>query len=432
MTHDLAEAAFFARRLVLLRAGARSSSRARSKTLLRTPAEPFVTHFVEAQRRLTVTRNGRVSVKRASASALLVVRGARRRARRAPPGAAAPRGIEGLRRVGDPGRGRRTAGGRRRERPVEDRRALGGTRLCWDALVGGALDLYPEYTGTLRQEILRGDEHPRRARRRVRATLAALRATLAARGLGFIGPLGFDNRYALAMREEMAARLGIRDASPICRPPPRAAHRPQQRVLAQARRLAGPGGALCAPGRAGPGARSRAGDPRPRHRRARRDRHLFDGRRDRRDGLRVLADDRGFFPRYQAILLYRRDAEARWPAAFAALAPPVRADRRRHDDAPQRAREAGQGPRADRRRGLRRRAVRRSRGGPHRARRGGRRSGVGRASTWRWSPCRWLAAILCALPLGDPGGAPAAAGAGRAGRWSGSSRRSRRWRCWCS
>ena len=38
-----------------------------------------------------------------------------------------------------------------------------------------------------------------------------------------------------------------------------------------------------------------------------------------RDGLRVLADDRGFFPRYQAILLYRRDAEARWPAAFAAL-----------------------------------------------------------------------------------------------------------------
>jgi osmoprotectant transport system permease protein len=38
-----------------------------------------------------------------------------------------------------------------------------------------------------------------------------------------------------------------------------------------------------------------------------------------RDGLRVLHDDRGYFPRYQAILLYRRDAEARWPAAFAAL-----------------------------------------------------------------------------------------------------------------
>jgi osmoprotectant transport system permease protein len=39
----------------------------------------------------------------------------------------------------------------------------------------------------------------------------------------------------------------------------------------------------------------------------------------RRAGLRVLDDDRGFFPGYQAIFLYRRDAEARWPAAFEAV-----------------------------------------------------------------------------------------------------------------
>ena len=37
--------------------------------------------------------------------------------------------------------------------PVEDWRALGGSRLCWDALTAGALDVYPEYTGTLREEI---------------------------------------------------------------------------------------------------------------------------------------------------------------------------------------------------------------------------------------------------------------------------------------
>jgi osmoprotectant transport system ATP-binding protein len=57
VTHDLAEAAFFARRLVLLRQG-RVVQQGSIETLLREPAEPFVTHFVEAQRRLTVTRTG--------------------------------------------------------------------------------------------------------------------------------------------------------------------------------------------------------------------------------------------------------------------------------------------------------------------------------------------------------------------------------------
>jgi osmoprotectant transport system ATP-binding protein len=57
VTHDLAEAAFFARRLVLLRQG-RIVQQGSIETLLREPAEPFVTHFVEAQRRLTVTGTG--------------------------------------------------------------------------------------------------------------------------------------------------------------------------------------------------------------------------------------------------------------------------------------------------------------------------------------------------------------------------------------
>jgi osmoprotectant transport system ATP-binding protein len=57
VTHDLAEAAFFARRLVLLRDG-RIVQQGSIEALLRAPAEPFVTHFVEAQRRLTVTPTG--------------------------------------------------------------------------------------------------------------------------------------------------------------------------------------------------------------------------------------------------------------------------------------------------------------------------------------------------------------------------------------
>src|SRR4051794_41023375 len=37
---------------------------------------------------------------------------------------------------------------------VTHRRELGGTRVLWDALGRGELDLYPQYTGTLRAELL--------------------------------------------------------------------------------------------------------------------------------------------------------------------------------------------------------------------------------------------------------------------------------------
>src|SRR5690606_15003017 len=37
---------------------------------------------------------------------------------------------------------------------VEHRRQLGGTRILWRALLGGEIDAYPEYTGTLAQELL--------------------------------------------------------------------------------------------------------------------------------------------------------------------------------------------------------------------------------------------------------------------------------------
>ena len=39
---------------------------------------------------------------------------------------------------------------------VEHRRELGGTQVLWKALLRGEIDAYPEYTGTIRQEILGG------------------------------------------------------------------------------------------------------------------------------------------------------------------------------------------------------------------------------------------------------------------------------------
>jgi osmoprotectant transport system permease protein len=194
--------------------------------------------------------------------------------------------------------------------PVEARRALGGTRLCWDALIAGALDVYPEYTGTLREEILTDGAAP--------ADLDSLRAALAARGIGFIGPLGFDNRYALAMREAAAARLGIGAISDLARHPGLRIGLSNEFMR---RRDGWPG---LAAHYALPAAQAQGLD----HELA--IRGLGAGALDvtdvystdaeiARDGLRVLADDRNYFPRYQAILLYRRDAQARWPAAFTAM-----------------------------------------------------------------------------------------------------------------
>lgn len=86
-----------------------------------------------------------------------------------------------------------------RHRPTVHRRALGGTRVLWRALLQDEIDLYVDYTGTLRQELL-----PRAA-----PGEAGLIAALAAQGLRLGPALGFANSYAIGMREERAAALGI-------------------------------------------------------------------------------------------------------------------------------------------------------------------------------------------------------------------------------
>jgi osmoprotectant transport system permease protein len=90
--------------------------------------------------------------------------------------------------------------------PVEHRQGMGGTIILWEALRGGQIDAYPEYTGTIAQEILKGD-----------STLSTdqIREALAKIGVGMTNPLGFNNTYALVMRRSEAERLGIRAISDL-------------------------------------------------------------------------------------------------------------------------------------------------------------------------------------------------------------------------
>jgi osmoprotectant transport system permease protein len=186
---------------------------------------------------------------------------------------------------------------------------LGNTGIVFAALTAGSIDLYPEYTGTIAKEILRLEGRP---------GLAELDRALAPLGLGAGFPLGFNNSYALAMREERAQALAVRTVSDLARHPGLRLGLSQEFIgradgwpgLKAAYRLP-----QATPSGLDHGLAYEA---------------IGAGQIDVMDvyttdakiaryGLRVLRDDRGFFPRYDAVLLYRRDAPARHPEAFAAL-----------------------------------------------------------------------------------------------------------------
>ena len=83
---------------------------------------------------------------------------------------------------------------------VQLRPGMGGTIILWQALSEGQIDVYPEYTGTIGEEILK-----------TKQPLAAdeMRAALRKFGVGMSADLGFNNTYALVMRRTEAKKLGI-------------------------------------------------------------------------------------------------------------------------------------------------------------------------------------------------------------------------------
>ena len=84
---------------------------------------------------------------------------------------------------------------------VERRFNLAGTQVCFEALRSGAVDLYPEYTGTGLLSILGAEPAGDPT-----ATLVAVRSRFLARwDLHWLAPLGFENAYAIAVPRRLAA-----------------------------------------------------------------------------------------------------------------------------------------------------------------------------------------------------------------------------------
>jgi len=186
---------------------------------------------------------------------------------------------------------------------------MGNTAILYAALRAGSIDLYPEYLGTIELEIL----HHARAG----ASLAQLNAELEPLGLGIALPWGFANRYALGVRRDTALALHLARTSDL------AAH-PELRAGLSHEFLGRADGWQGLAARYGLHNPARGLDHGLSFEALQAgqidciDVYTTDAKIARYD-IVVLDDDRGYFPPYDAVVLYRRAAVARYPAAWAAL-----------------------------------------------------------------------------------------------------------------
>jgi osmoprotectant transport system permease protein len=195
------------------------------------------------------------------------------------------------------------------EGAVVHRPGLGNTGIVFEALKTGAIDVYPEYTGTIAREILKREDNP---------DLAEINRALAPLGIAAAVPLGFNNTYALAMRAKQAAALGITRISQL------APHQGLRFGLSQEFIARNDGWSGLARRYA-----MSAIEPRGLE-------HglafeaIATGQIDVVDiystdakitafDLTVLADDLEYFPKYDAVLLFRTDVPRRFPQAWQKL-----------------------------------------------------------------------------------------------------------------
>jgi osmoprotectant transport system substrate-binding protein len=209
---------------------------------------------------------------------------------------------------------------------VERRFYLAGSYICHQALVAGRIDAYVEYTGTALTAILKQpvDRDPQTVFKTVSSLYAnRYRVTVAP-------PLGFENTFAMVIRGNDAQRLHLATLSQA------AQYTPQWRLGVGYEFEQRPDGL---PGLSAAYDLRFDGAPRTmdlgllyRALNARQVDMIAANSTDgpiQAFGLVTLADDRHYFPPYQAVPLVRDEALARWPeiqAALDALAGRITAD----------------------------------------------------------------------------------------------------------
>jgi glycine betaine/choline ABC-type transport system substrate-binding protein len=190
---------------------------------------------------------------------------------------------------------------------VDRRLNMGGTFVCDSAIRSGAIDAYVEYSGTALTAILKQPN-------------ANVADAYAKRGLRWSPPLGFNNTFAMIVRQSDAARLGLRTISDLARVAAtdqpgfgyefterpdgwsglqrayglRFAHAPRTMDLGLTYKALASGQVDLIAGNSTDGLIASL-------------------------GLIVLDDDKHFFPRYDAVVVHRADIDERCRSAAAAI-----------------------------------------------------------------------------------------------------------------
>lgn len=90
-------------------------------------------------------------------------------------------------------------------KPAEHRQEIGGTTILWNALKSGDIDIYPEYTGTIEEELLK----------KKTKNFDELKMLLRQHGIGLSAPIGFNNTYALGIKAKLSKEKNIKKISDL-------------------------------------------------------------------------------------------------------------------------------------------------------------------------------------------------------------------------
>jgi len=192
---------------------------------------------------------------------------------------------------------------------VIQKSGLGNTGILLSALTSGEIDLYPEYTGTISKEILKAD--------RV-LNLDEINSRLSPMGLKAGVLLGFSNSYALAIKQELADKLEIRTISDLQKHP--------GLILGLSHEFIGRGD-----GWKGLSNHYQLSNFRPRgldhgiayEAIAKNQIDVIDAyttdSKIIQYGLKILIDDKNFFPSYEALILFRKNVPSSFPRMWNTL-----------------------------------------------------------------------------------------------------------------
>jgi len=199
---------------------------------------------------------------------------------------------------------------------VERRFYLAGSYICHQAILGGRIDIYPEYTGTALTAILKQKPEGNRE-----AVYQRVKSEYAPRFNLSVGePFGFNDTFAIEIRGEDARRLGLKTISQA------AAYAPQWRAGFGYEFMERPDGYK---GLAATYGLRFAAPPRIMDlgllARALKDKQIDLAAGNTTDGLIpaldlfVLEDDKHYFPPYEAVPIIREQTLAEHPEVKQAL-----------------------------------------------------------------------------------------------------------------